>query len=211
MDKNWVPVIAGVFVLGGMMFTQNVPVNYNNGALSLVDTPAAIVEVIPTPPFRVLESKKNYLRVERPDSKIELRTGGNITWRTNNIGKMQFGRFAEEHGGFKPGPEQTVAVFPTEEVGTKATEALLFESKVYAPLTLREAVNTYWAKEYGFDPAKVLTAIKRDTGLSESKAMNLFTPEERSKLLAFIKTDSLWTEGKVTVFDSPEDFNLRGW
>lgn len=161
--------------------------------------------------FKVLESKQYYLRVVNEEGQIELRTGGSITWRTNNPAKIMWGDWAKSQGAHEPGKDQTVAIFPSEEIGRKANYTLLFLSKAYAHLTLENAIKKYAPSSEGYNTQKYLNFIKNKTKIDPNKVMKSLTETERNQILNAIKEYEEWIPGKVTVFNSEQDWKERGW
>lgn len=203
----WLVLIA-LFGIGGYAFYKAPPdVSFlAKGNVSLLKRHA-----LPTvEDFEVLESKELYLRVSK-DGKIELRTGGNITWRTNNPAKIRWGKFAESQGGHQPGKDQSVAIFSSEEAGIEANRKLLFDTPVYSGLTLKDAIYKYAPANYGYSPASYLAKVKSYTNIDENKVLNSFSKSEQDSLMNAIKLTEGWTPGVVTVFQDSSDFARRGW
>ncbi len=175
----------------------------------------AVTSTVPLPKpvsnFKVLESKQFYLRIVNEKNQIELRTGGNITWRTNNPAKIMWGQFASEHGALEPGDNQTVAVFPNEELGQRANYILLFESKAYSHLPLSDAIKKYAPVSEGYMPDRYLDFLKKETNINQDKVLRTLTEEERQSILQAIKKYEGWLEGKVTIFRDINEWETSGW
>ena len=73
---------------------------------------------------------------------------GNRNVRNNNPGNIEYGSFAKSLGAV--GTDGRFAVFPTEQVGSKAQEALLFDSTNYKNKNLAQAVSR-WAPSFEND------------------------------------------------------------
>ena len=65
----------------------------------------------------------NRVVIEYVDGTMEERTGGSRTWRDNNPCAIEYGRFAREQGAI--GTDGLLAIFPDEESGERAAQALL--------------------------------------------------------------------------------------
>ncbi len=95
------------------------------GLMPAADSTAAPADV----PVRAYQRpgedpKHDDIVYEYPDGSVALRTGGTLPWRANNPGSVQYGKFAQKQGAigqFNNG----VAIFPHEDLGDKAMEALL--------------------------------------------------------------------------------------
>jgi len=190
--------------------------NYSQKLLDDATTPAGIEEVIATTPpaeeikvvapearpdelTQLQEIRRLYLRATRADGKIELRTGGNASWRHHNPTRLIHGDYTRMMGAI--GSDGKYAVFPAYEKGRKAAEAYLFtDAYEYNTKTIEEAF-----KDYALDD------LTRDTGVSKDTKLKDLTLEQRSKLLDAIQKKEGWLEGKISVFENEEDWKTKGW
>lgn len=161
--------------------------------------------------FKVLESRQFYLRVLNVDGNIEMRTGGNITWRTNNPAKIMWSPWAEKQGAHQPGKDQSVAIFPTEELGQRANYILLFESRAYSHLTLADAIKKYSPADKGYNPARYLEFLKAETNINQDKVLSSLDEEDRLRILDAIKKYEGWTEGRQIIFKNEKEWKEFGW
>jgi hypothetical protein len=124
----------------------------------------------------------------------ETRTGGDRNWRNNNPGNIEYGAFAIKYGAI--GTDGRFAIFPTEEQGRIAQDALL-KSRNYAKLSLADAIKRY-APSNENDPKSYANQIMKSTGIDTSKTYASLTPEEQSKVLDAMKRIEGGRAGTVT-------------
>jgi hypothetical protein len=113
----------------------------------------------------------------------QTRTGGDRNWRNNNPGNIEYGPFAIKYGA--TGSDGRFAIFPTEEQGRMAQDALL-KSKNYASLSLADAIKRY-APSNENDPKSYANQIMKSTGIDTSKTYASLTPDEQGKVLDAMK------------------------
>jgi len=113
----------------------------------------------------------------------QTRSGGDRNWRNNNPGNIEYGPFAMKYGAI--GSDGRFAIFPTEEQGRMAQDALL-KSKNYANLSLSDAIKRY-APSNENDPKSYANQIMKATGIDTSKSYASLTPEEQGKVLDAMK------------------------
>jgi hypothetical protein len=113
----------------------------------------------------------------------QTRSGGDRNWRNNNPGNIEYGPFAIKYGAI--GSDGRFAIFPTEEQGRMAQDALL-KSKNYANLSLSDAIKRY-APSNENDPKSYANQIMKATGIDTSKSYASLTPEEQGKVLDAMK------------------------
>ncbi|PRH86931.1 hypothetical protein C5L14_16730 [Labrys okinawensis] len=121
----------------------------------------------------------------------ERRFGGSRSWRNRNPGNIEYGPFARSHGAI--GSDGRFAIFPSEDVGTRAQESLLFDSKGYRNLTLAQAIHR-WAPGFEND----VPAYIRAMGLDPNTKMSDFSPEQRRQLLANMRKHEGWKIGRTS-------------
>jgi hypothetical protein len=113
----------------------------------------------------------------------QTRIGGDRNWRNNNPGNIEYGPFAMQYGAV--GSDGRFAIFPSEEMGRKAQDALL-KSKNYANLSLRDAINRY-APSNENNPRAYANQIATATGVDITKTYASLTPEQQGKVLDEMK------------------------
>jgi len=113
----------------------------------------------------------------------QTRIGGDRNWRNNNPGNIVYGPFAMQYGAV--GSDGRFAIFPSEELGRKAQDALL-KSKNYANLSLQDAINRY-APSNENNPRAYANQIARATGVDITKTYASLTPEQQGKVLDEMK------------------------
>ena len=113
----------------------------------------------------------------------QTRSGGDRNWRNNNPGNIEYGPFAIKYGAI--GSDGRFAIFPTEEQGRMAQDALL-KSKNYANLSLSDAIKRY-APSNENDPKSYANQIMKATGIDTSKTYASLSPEEQGKVLDAMK------------------------
>jgi ribosomal protein S13 len=113
----------------------------------------------------------------------QVRTGGDRNWRNNNPGNIEYGPFAIKYGAI--GSDGRFAIFPSEEQGRMAQDALL-KSKNYANLSLADAVKRY-APSNENDPKSYARQIMAQTGIDQNMRYADLTPEQQSRVLDAMK------------------------
>lgn len=175
-----------------------------------VQPEAAIVAPL-TPKFTVLMSRDRYLRVLLEDGRVQVRTGGSITWRTHNPAKLKFSPWTAENGGLKPGKDQEIAIFTSEDAGKDAARKLLFQSDAYAKLTLIDAIAKFAPKSEGFNPDTHLANIQKVAKVNPKQVMQTFSLAEQDLILAGVKEATGWIEGEVWTYANEAEFEAKGW
>jgi len=113
----------------------------------------------------------------------QTRTGGDRNWRNNNPGNLEYGPFAMQYGAI--GSDGRFAIFPTEEQGRMAQDALL-KSKKYANLSLAQAIKIY-APSNENDPKSYARQIMAQTGIDQNMRYADLTPEQQGRVLDAMK------------------------
>ena len=123
----------------------------------------------------------------------ETRTGGDRNWRNNNPGNIEYGPFAQKMGAV--GSDGRFAIFPNEEMGRKAADALL-KGSAYANLNIKDAINK-WAPPSENDTNAYVNAFKQ-AGLDPSKKYADLSPQDQQKFLDIQKRVEGGRAGTVT-------------
>ena len=100
--------------------------------------------------------------VTTPDGR-SLTVYGDRAMRNNNPGNIEYGNYARSQGAI--GTDNRFAVFPDRVTGTKAQAGLIFGSKGYRNLTLREAIAKY-APSFENNTAKYAATVSAISGVS---------------------------------------------
>lgn len=154
--------------------------------------------------------KRYYIRIKQSDGKIEMRTGGNSSWRYNNPGKLAYGNFAKLNGAI--GNDGPLAVFPTTDDGFKALEVYLFESDFgFKDKTIKAAVEKFVGTTDGYNTKTYVANVLKASGLSATTKMTDLDIDEKYKLMEAIQKQDTWTAGNIMKFDDESDFKERGY
>ena len=121
------------------------------------------------------------------------KVGGSRAWRNNNEGNLEYGAFAKAHGAI--GTDGRFAIFPDEETGRRAKEALLFESEGYRNLTALQAIAKYAPPGENNTRAYQQRALASVGG--RNKLMRDYTPAERQTFMQAMRQMEGWKEGEV--------------
>ena len=123
----------------------------------------------------------------------ETRTGGDRNWRNNNPGNIEYGPFAQKLGAV--GSDGRFAIFPNEDMGRKAADALL-KGQGYANLNIKDAINK-WAPPSENNTDAYVNAFKQ-AGLDPSKKYADLSPQDQQKFLDIQKRVEGGKAGTVT-------------
>lgn len=114
---------------------------------------------------------------------------GSRSWRNNNPGNIEAGPYATSMGA--TGSDGRFAVFPSYEVGRRAQERLLFESRGYRNLTLAQAIAKWSPSADGNNTGAYVAAMGGDP----NAIMSSFSPTQRAKLLDAMQAHEGWRPG----------------
>lgn len=148
---------------------------------------------------KIKETRKFYFSAFRNDKKIELRTGGSITWRYNNPSRLLDSGFSRKMGAI--GDINGVAVFPSYTIGRAAASAYLFGG---------ENGNSSKTIAQAFKPASA-SKISKALNISSSTILKQLSENKRSLILDIIQEEENFIPGKVTLFDDLDTFERDGW
>lgn len=138
-----------------------------------------------------------------PDEPVE--KASTRSWRNNNPGNLQIGRFAREQGaigeaGKPPKAKLKFAVFPDYATGRKAQAKRLKQGDLYIDLTLEDLPKRYvGVKLDAPDTQEVIdyrNAIRRITKFDMKRTIRSLNEAEYEKLLDAMKTHEGWREGR---------------
>ncbi|MDL9989464.1 hypothetical protein [Providencia rettgeri] len=145
-------------------------------------------------------------RIFKTDKGDVVREGGSRSWRNNNPGNIEYGDLAKKYGAI--GTDGRFAIFPTEEMGNRAKNHLLFESNRakalstkgdygaglgYKDKTLSQAIRAYAPQEENPTDAYISRVLSSVGGVD--KKMGEYTKAEREVLLAAFKSVEGWKVG----------------
>lgn len=136
------------------------------------------------------ESGRDVIYVQPDGSKIK-RTGGTRAWRNSNPGNIRYSDFSKRVGAI--GQAGGFAVFPDEETGMYAIEALL-RTKNYNQLTIAGAISRY-APPSENNTAGYQRHIQKLTGLSINKRMSDLNAQELRAVANAIRVIEGWDTG----------------
>lgn len=151
--------------------------------------PKSVMNISGTPQSAT-ESGKDVIYTMPDGAKIK-RSGGTRAWRNFNPGNIRYSKFAQNVGAI--GQAGGFAVFPNEEVGMYAIEALL-RTDSYNKLTVAGAISRY-APPVENDTAAYHRSIEKLTGLSINKQMSELTKEELTSVARAIRQIEGWDAG----------------
>lgn len=144
---------------------------------------------------QIVQTGPGFNLVQYDDGRIERRTGSR-NWRNNNPGNLEFGDFARRYGAI--GSDGRFAIFPTYEAGKRAKEALLFEGRGYAGMTIAQAITRY-APPNENDTAMYIRTAAAAAGVSPNTLMSDLNAEQRKALLAAMERVEGFRVGRVEV------------
>lgn len=157
------------------------------GSTPSADSGPPITEIIQTGPgFNV---------VKYQDGRVERRTGAR-NWRNNNPGNLEFGDFARRFGAI--GSDGRFAIFPTYEAGKRAKEALIFEGRGYAGMTIAQAITRY-APPSENDTNRYIATVAAAVGASPNTPLASLNADQRRAMIAAMERVEGFRPGQVQV------------
>lgn len=150
------------------------------------------------------------------------KVGGSRAWRNNNEGNLEFGKFAKAHGAI--GTDGRFAIFPDEETGRRAKEALIFESNGgkylannpldygkgigYRDKTLLQMIAAYAPSGENNTERYQKTILSAVAG--RNKKMRDYTADERQAIMQAMRKVEGWKAGQVRHLDDVAAGAQRG-
>lgn len=122
----------------------------------------------------------------------ETRTRGTRAWRNNNEGNLEFGKFAKKYHAV--GKDSRFAIFPSEYLGLKAKERLLFFTGSYKNLSLFKAIHRY-APSVENNTSWYYRSVKNAVGVD--KPMHQYNDQQRKAIIRAMRKVEGWREGKT--------------
>ncbi len=141
----------------------------------------------------------NTVMVHQPHGATERRSGGSRSWRNNNSGNIRYGNFAVAQGAI--GEAGGFAVFPNQEAGQAAQEALL-RSPAYAHLSVNDAIAKRSPPSEN-NTQSLKNTIKRLSGLNGDERIGSLTSDQMRHFTAAIQRTEGWREGTITYGSEP--------
>lgn len=131
--------------------------------------------------------------VTTPDGR-SLTVYGDRAMRNNNPGNIEYGNYARSQGAI--GTDNRFAVFPDRVTGTKAQAGLIFGSKGYRNLTLREAIAKY-APSFENNTARYAATVSAVSGVSLDTKMKDVPADKRMAVVGAMQAVEGNTSAKV--------------
>ncbi len=207
MSKSWLLILSMALVLSGCG-TDNTTISHpssekisdEDAEMQLMGTEALNINFSEidnkTPPgehiVKVLYSagtKRVYLL---KNGTQETRIAGTRAWRNNNEGNLEFGKFAKKH--YALGKDPRFAIFPSEYLGFKAKETLIFKAKSYRNLPLFKAIHRY-APSVENNTTWYYRTVRAAAG--SEKIMGQYDDIERKRIIHAMRKVEGWRKGKV--------------
>lgn len=136
------------------------------------------------------------------DDGTKERKQGDLNFRNNNPGNMEYGDFAKRHGAV--GTDGRFAVFPDSETGRKAQEALLFGSESYSGMNILDAIKKYNPKGDGTNnPERYAANVAAALGVPVDTPLSSLNPQQRSAMLTTMEKLEGNTGGPSTYSSTP--------
>lgn len=127
------------------------------------------------------------------DGRRVRRTGGTRAWRNLNPGNIRYSEFSRKAGAI--GQAGGFAVFPDEEMGTRAVSSLL-RGKSYNNLTIARAITRY-APPSENNTAAYHRRIQQITGLNINRRISDLSDGELSRVVDAIRAIEGWEAGRI--------------
>lgn len=147
---------------------------------------------------QVISAKVGSITVRLESGAVVLRSGGTVSWRTNNPGNLKHGPFAKLHGAIGK-DHKGHAVFPDIVSGRKAKYQLLFgPERGYLTMSLVEALQRYAPVSDGNDPISYANFVARKSKINVNDVLGSMTEAQRERVLIAMATFEGFKEGTVT-------------
>lgn len=134
-----------------------------------------------------------FTSITSPDGR-GLNVVGDRAMRNNNPGNIEYGGYARSQGAI--GTDGRFAVFPDRVTGTKAQAGLIFDSKGYRNLTLREAIAKY-APSFENNTARYAATVAAVSGVSLDTKMKDIPADKRMAVVGAMQQVEGNTSAKV--------------
>lgn len=200
-------LIAAFIVAFLVVLVQAFNIELPNTKSLITRTPTVTKEA---PSAKVLEVAKYMIAIELADGSVVKRTGGSLSWRLHNPGRLSYGKFAKSMGAI--GSDGRYAVFLTEAEGRKANKVMLFEDQRmgFSNLTILQAVEKYAPETIGGKPLQYAMVLAKAAGTKTSTLMRELSDEQREKVLDAIEVMESYTKGYIWTYKSVEEFRKQG-
>jgi hypothetical protein len=117
------------------------------------------------------------------DGNIYETSGGSRSWRNNNPGNIEDGKFARNNGAI--GSDGRFAIFPDQDIGWNAMVKLL-SSPAYQTLTIEKAINRY-APPNENNVDAYLKSVESQTGFLRSTPMDNLSQDNLLQLAKAVR------------------------
>lgn len=175
---------------------------------SLITKSPSVTKIEPT--AKVLEASRYMIAVELVDGSVIKRTGGSLSWRLHNPGRLSHGKFTRSMGAI--GDDGKYAVFLTEAEGRKANKVMLFEDQRmgFSNLTILQAVEKYAPETIGGKPLQYAMVLAKAAGTKTSTLMRELNEDQKEKVLDAIQVMESYTKGYIWNYKSVEEYRKQG-
>lgn len=147
---------------------------------------------------KVIEVGKGYNIVQLVDLSFIKRVGTRA-WRNCNPGNLEEGEFSRIHGSI--GADPRFAIFPSYEIGRRAKEILLFESKGYKGKTLSQALLRYAPPNENDTSMYINTVLKV---IKIDKLVSTYSDADRRTILNVMEQVEGFRAGNIILLDSAD-------
>lgn len=195
--------IVAVLVVIFQTFNISIP-----NTKSLITREPSVTKIEPS--AKVLETSKYMVTIELADGSVVKRTGGSLSWRLHNPGRLSHGKFTKSMGAI--GDDGRYAVFLTEAEGRKANKVMLFEDQRmgFSNLTILQAVEKYAPETIGGKPLQYAMVLAKAAGTKTSTLMRELNEDQREKVLDAIQVMESYTKGYIWNYKSVEEYRKQG-
>jgi hypothetical protein len=137
--------------------------------------------------------------IDYSDGSSELRDGGTLSWRDNNPGNMQSGRFTSTNGaiGENQNHHPRQAIFPDSSTGTQAMRNRL-TSPEWAGKTLQEAIDTWAPARGGNDPVRYGAFVSGTANVPPDTRLDSLSSGQLDSVADAMKRYEGWCPGQST-------------
>ena len=122
------------------------------------------------------------------------KTGGSRSWRNNNSGNIEYGKFAKDNGAI--GTDGRFAIFPDKETGDLAKISLLKTGR-YKNKSILSAIKLY-APQFENNSAKYAKTIASQAGVPVSTKLSSLTDDQFMKMVKAMEKVEGWKEGELS-------------
>lgn len=150
--------------------------------------------------IRASSPRRGVVVYQSEDGSETIREGGSRSWRNNNPGNIEDGRFTQRCGSI--GTDGRFAIFPDEELGLRCISRLLLTPS-YKKLTLKRAILRY-APSNENDAEAYAQDVSDRTGIGLDQIVGELSDDQRDRIAAAIQIHEGWRAGRE--YPKPHDF-----